>query len=321
MLEALEAQRQALRAQGVNETDLPFCLYQPDFRTGLLLLHGSAATPCNHRALGQHLLSWGYTVLAPLLAGHDRPARLNAGEVSWQDCYHSAAAALDQLSQVCERVFVVGSSFGGSLAYILGVERSEQISGLVAASAPVLSSDRWHPPNPWMQQVAGAISAAGSALPALRLPTLILHGHDDPSVKVKNAYSAFERIPALRKKLILYHGIGHAVGFGFNTPEVAEDIHQFIKSSTPTRQISVVLEDQGYAQVHLAGEFNAWSAYSLPMQRQGSHWHCDFALLPGVYQYKLVLSDYAGNQSWSLDPDAETVLTPHGEYNSLLRVI
>src|SRR3982750_2381787 len=100
MLEALETQRQALRAQGVAETDLPFALWQPDFRTGVLLLHGSAATPCNHRALGQHLYGWGYSVYAPMLAGHESPARLHSGEVSWQECYFSAAAAFDALAGV-----------------------------------------------------------------------------------------------------------------------------------------------------------------------------------------------------------------------------
>lgn len=316
----IEAQRQALRSQGLAESDLPFALYQPDFRTGLLLLHGSAATPCNHRALAQHLYGWGYSVYAPILAGHESPARLHSGEVSWQECYFSAAAALDELAAVTDRVFVVGSSFGGSLAYVLGVEKSEQIAGVMALSAPVLSSDRWHPPNSWMQEVAAAIGAAGAALPALRLPTLILHGQDDPAVRVKNAYAAFERVPALRKKLQIYHGIGHALGFGSNTPEVADDIHQFIKYSHSSRHMRFSVADQAYAQVHLAGEFNAWSAFSLPFQARGESWELDLEMLPGVYQYKLVLTDLQGNQQWSLDPDADTVVTPHGEYNSLLRV-
>lgn len=317
---ALETQREQLRAQGLAEADLPFAMMQPDFRIGLLLLHGSAATPCNHRALAQHLYGCGYSVLAPILAGHEDLERLHAGEVSWQDCYYSAAAALDALSAVTDQVYVVGSSFGGSLAYVLGVERPEQVAGVIALSAPVLSSERWQPTQPWMQQVAGAIAAAGSALPALRQPTLILHGSDDVSVRVKNGMAAYERIPALRKKLQLYHGIGHALGFGANTSEVADDIHQFIRYCAPARRLHFRVADANYAQVHLSGEFNGWNAYDLPFHRSADGWELAFDILPGVYQYKLVLTDLDGRQHWELDPEAESVQTPHGEANSLLRV-
>lgn len=316
MLPSIEQERARLQALGLADTDLPFFTHQPDFRTGLLLLHGSAATPCNHRALGQSLFGWGYTVYAPLLAGHEDLSHLHSGAVSWTDCYRSAETALNQLLSVVEQVFVIGSSFGGSLAYILGVEQASRIAGVIAISAPAQSSERWLPHEPWPRQVREAIVAADARLQHLRLPTLIMHGSDDPSVKVRHGLYAYEQIPALRKKLVLYDGIGHSLGFGYNTPEVAEDIHQFINSTYPSRHIRFGLPDRGYHSVALAGEFNGWSSQSMPMQRHGESWNIDISLLPGAYQYKLVIDGH----DWILDPAAESVPTPHGAPNSLIRV-
>lgn len=316
MFEAFEQQREALRAAGLAEQDLPFSFYQPDFRTGVLLLHGSGATPCNHRAMGQHLFGYGYSVLAPILAGHAEPGRLYAGEIGWQDCLQGAEADLEALAARVERVFVLGSSFGGSLAYVLAAARPDLIDGIIAVSAPAMASERWQPSEPWPRQVRAAIEAADRHLPQVEVPSLIMHGYDDPSVRVRNALHAYERIPALRKKLVLYDGIGHSLGFGFNTPEVSEDVHRFIQASFPPRRVTFVVPDRGQLSLAVAGEFNGWDGTSLAMTRRDGAWVLELELQPGVYQYKLVLD----GRHWILDPDADTVPTPHGELNSLLRV-
>lgn len=316
MNDRLQAQRERLTEQGLAEEDLPFCLHQPDFGTGLLLLHGSGASPCNHRALAQMMFGLGYTVYAPLLAGHDHPKRLYHGEVGWVDCYRSAFEALSYLEERCKRIFVVGSSFGGTLAYLMAVEQPQRLAGVIALSAPARRSARWQPQDPWGQQIKEATGAAEFHLQSLDLPTLIAHGLDDHQVKSKNALFAYETIPARRKKLVLYQGIGHALGFGFNTPELAQDIHHFIQTTEPPRRFTYRLPDEGYERVCLAGEFNGWHASSLPLQLDEGFWHTELLLLPGVYQYKLVVND----QAWVLDPQAEEVATPHGDANSLLRV-
>lgn len=309
----LEAQRAALDAAGLAEADWPFLLHQPESRTGLLMLHGSAASPCNHRALAQQLFGLGYTALAPILAGHDQPQNLD--HTSWLDCYQSAEQALTWLSPLVDRVFVIGSSFGGTLAYLLGIEHPE-LAGVIALSAPSLTSERWQPSSAWMTQVKEATAAAEYHLPRLTLPTLIMHGQDDTHVTVKNAWAAYERIPARRKKLVLYDGIGHALGFGYNTAEVAADIRHFIDHTYSPSRLTFTVQDQGYEQVHLAGEFNGWNGHSLPLYRKAGHWACEVELQPGAYQYKLVIN----GSDWILDPEAESVPTPHGERNSIFRV-
>ncbi|MGV3527172.1 MAG: serine aminopeptidase domain-containing protein [Candidatus Sericytochromatia bacterium] len=316
MLDALEARREALRAQGLAEADLPFALCQPEFRTGVLLLHGSAASPCNHRSLAQMLYGKGLTVLAPLLAGHERAATLHEGHTSWQDCYASALEALQWLEGQVDQIWVLGSSFGGTLAYLLGVDQAERLAGVIAVSAPARSSERWQPTHRWMAEVNGAIWAAEQHLDQLHLPTLVMHGSDDIHVSVKNAHFAYERLPAARKKLQLYHGIGHALGFGHNTPEMADDVARFMQFSLPPLRVDVRVPDADYGSLALAGEFNNWRADALPFWRDGDHWVCQLSLSPGVYQYKLVIN----GQHWILDPSADVALAPHGESNSLLRV-
>lgn len=313
--ESVESWREYYRVQGLSESDLPFLHYQPDFTTGLLLLHGSAATPCNHRALGQLLFGQGFTTLAPVLAGHENPARLESGSVHWQDCYYSAEEALDWLSQYCQRIFVVGSSFGGSLAYLLGIHRPDRVSGVIALSAPALNSDRYRPPTPWMHQVAACTAEVEHSLHRLEVPTLVQHSADDPWVKVKNALYAYEQIASPCKKLILYQGMGHSLGFGFNTPEVAEDIARFVQSCWEPVAVRFQLQDAGYGSVCVAGEFNRWESHSQPLKLENGVWQALLELPPGVHQYKFVIN----GQQWVCDPEADAVLTPYGERNSVKR--
>jgi len=316
MLEAFQQARQQWVASGLPEADLPFLMYQPEFRTGCLLLHGSAASPCNSRPLAQHLFGSGYSVMAPLLAGHADLAALYAGHTTWLDCFQTAAEALLALKSVCEQVYVIGSSFGGTLAYLLGVEYPEQLAGVVALSAPVLSQARWQPEQPWMQQIKAATAAAEYHLPALQVPTLVMHGQDDSHVRVENALSAYARMPSRRKKLVLYNGIGHALGFGFNTAEVAQDIGLFMAYNQAFQSVQLRVPDRAYQSLHLSGEFNSWRADDLPFVREQAHWQITLALQPGIYQYKLVID----GQHWIVDPEAESIQTPHGDRNSLLRV-
>ena len=314
--ETLENWRQQYRSEGLAESDLPFVHAQADFSTGILLLHGSAATPCNHRALGQLLFGHGFNTFAPVLAGHESPERLQSGAISWQDCYHSAAEALDWLAQFCQRVFVAGSSFGGSLAYLLGIHRPEHVAGVIALSAPALNSERHRPTSAWMQQVAACTAEVEHSLYRLNLPTLILHGADDPWVKARNALYAYEQIAAPCKKLILYQGMGHSLGFGFNTPEVADDLSRFVRSCWQPVSAQFELADAGYGSVSLAGEFNTWNGHSHPLQLENGVWRCTLALPPGVHQYKFVIE----GQHWIQDPEADSVVTPHAERNSVRRI-
>ena len=102
--------------------------------TGVLLLHGYSGSPGELRPLGQALAGAGYSVHAPLLAGHGGlPDALHG--VRWEDWLASAEAGLEQLRASCRRVFLCGFSAGGLLALRLAV--SHALAGLIAL-APAL---------------------------------------------------------------------------------------------------------------------------------------------------------------------------------------
>lgn len=308
----LASQRQAF--SHLAEVDLPFAHLHPEPAPGVLLLHGSAASPCNHRALARALFDKGYHVYAPLLAGHENLQALYRGETSWQDCLLQVLQDAEHFAQVCTQLHAVGSSYGGTLAYLLGLERPLQ--SLMAVSAPVIAKDGWTPRDPWGHQIKGAICAVDSHLQQFKRPLGVAHAIDDTLVTVDNAYYAFSQVASARKKLFLYAGVGHGLGFVQNTPELAADLHQFMLHTQPLQVLSLGFADQHYESLAVAGSFNQWSATANPCQRTAAGWQCDLQLMPGEYTYKLVVN----GQHWILDPGAPVQLAPHGERNSLLRV-
>jgi len=305
------------RQHNVLESDLPFLFENRNNETGILLLHGSEATPCNSVELAKKLSDKGYTTLGTLLHGHGvHPEELHQGRVSWKDCYQSAVESFRILQGLVKNIYILGSSFGGSLAYLMGIEFEDEVSGIIAVSAPSYSN--YNPVNyhNWMKQVHSTIKAVEHNIHNLNIPVLILHGADDKSVKVKQAFFAYEKVRTEQKKLVLYNQIGHSLGFGFNTDEVTVDIENFIKSYKEPVSVRFEFHFRDVDSVSLAGEFNNWNGSSLPMFFDGEKWRIDILLAPGRYQYKFVIN----NQKWLNDPSGEQVYTPRGEINSVLSV-
>ncbi len=102
-------------------------------RTAVLLVHGFTGTPYIFRELGESLAKLGYTVSAPLLAGHGtHPSDL--AKTNWQDWYQTIVDEYDKLSKKADQVYVVGASFGGNLCCKLATER--KLSGLILIGMP-----------------------------------------------------------------------------------------------------------------------------------------------------------------------------------------
>src|SRR5262245_54660768 len=81
--------------------------------------------------------------------------------------------------------------------------------------------------------------------------------------------------------------------------------------------IRIEFTDPVAATVAVAGTFNDWRPDASPMVRvSGGRWVKDLALLPGTYEYRLVVDGI-----WIPDPAApQTVPNPFGERNSVLKV-
>lgn len=103
---------------------------------GILLLHGFTATTAEVRPLAVSLAAQGYTILAPLLPGHNTtPADLNS--IRWQDWVEAAESAYITIRQHCQIVIVGGESMGGLLALYLASQYPEIAA--ILAYAPALN--------------------------------------------------------------------------------------------------------------------------------------------------------------------------------------
>lgn len=101
---------------------------------GVLLIHGWTSTAYEVRRLGEYLNEEGFTVSGPMLRGHGtKPEDLE--NVKWQDWSSDLSQEFNKLQRECGKVYVIGTSIGGSLAILLAKEKPG-ISGLVLMATP-----------------------------------------------------------------------------------------------------------------------------------------------------------------------------------------
>lgn len=105
----------------------------------VVLVHGFTGVPAHFRPLARYLADRGYTVVAPLLAGHGTsPADMAATRgVDW---IRSAEEALEAAVPDHDSVHMVGLSMGGLISILIGAEgRAATISTI---NAPITFRDK-----------------------------------------------------------------------------------------------------------------------------------------------------------------------------------
>lgn len=209
---------------------------------GVLMIHGYTDCPFTLESLGKRLASeGGYTVRCDLLPGHGTdPAELN--RVTWRDWWESVLHAYDALAAECTRVYVMGLSFGGTLALHLAQHREP--AGLVTLAAMLGSVD----PRPyqahWLRhlmafvpktagpdvsealadyvgydtvpvggvaQVMQLIAHVSDDLAQVRCPMLIVHGQNDRTVPLENARTIHDTVASTDKELVILPRSCHVV--------------------------------------------------------------------------------------------------------------
>jgi len=106
---------------------------------GVLLVHGFSGSAAHFRMMGAFLNGHGYTVHAPLLAGHGTNLE-DMERTTRDDWRRSASAGLDLLANRCSRVHVVGLSMGGLL--VLGLAADGRVASVATIDAPMKVRDR-----------------------------------------------------------------------------------------------------------------------------------------------------------------------------------
>lgn len=125
-------------------TDHGFCLEGTSGK-GVLLVHGLTGAPAEMKFVARHLHRLGFTVHAPMLAGHchDEKALLATTFETWLDGLREALAALGR--QVDE-IHAAGICVGGGLALYLAHLEPDLLRSVVIYSA-TLAYDGWATPR------------------------------------------------------------------------------------------------------------------------------------------------------------------------------
>ena len=127
---------------------------------GVLLIHGLTGIPAEMKFVARDLNRAGYSVYAPLLAGHgiDKKTLI---KTQWQDWLNSVMEAANQFKQEVKTIYSAGICVGGKL----GMLAAQRMPGTIAATAiysPLFNFDGWNVPFyypimarniPWLSKI------------------------------------------------------------------------------------------------------------------------------------------------------------------------
>ncbi len=112
---------------------------------GILLVHGLTGAPAEMRLVARQLHRRGYSVYAPLLAGHGKDAD-TLRRSHWQDWRDSVEQAAVDFSRRVNTVFAAGICAGGKLA-LMAAERQPSLIRATALYSPCFFYDGWDIPR------------------------------------------------------------------------------------------------------------------------------------------------------------------------------
>jgi carboxylesterase len=276
-LQQAAARRLPVGPTGIVAGAEPFELPARADAPALLLLHGFGDTPQTLRYVAAALHAAGFAVRVPLLPGHGRTLRefARSGADAW---LAHARAELDVVVSRHARVGLVGLSMGGALAATLAAEtpavgalallapylsmprtvrRLARIHPLLALGAPYLpgrGERSIHDPEEaernlaygvvtprLLRELLTVVTRAQAALPALRVPTLMLQSCEDNRIPVDAAEREFARIGAPDRKLEWLQGCGHLISVDHGHPAVAARTAAFLSAHLPVVEAAPML--------------------------------------------------------------------------------
>ena len=111
---------------------------------GVVLIHGLTGIPAEMKFVARDLNRNGYSVYAPLLAGHgvDKNTLI---KTRWQDWLESVVFAVDQLRLHVDSVYTAGICVGGKLGMLAACHLPDVIKA-TAIYSPCFRYDGWNVP-------------------------------------------------------------------------------------------------------------------------------------------------------------------------------
>ncbi|MDQ3985721.1 MAG: alpha/beta fold hydrolase [Actinomycetota bacterium] len=227
---------------------------------GALLVHGFTGSPQGMRALGEYLADNGIAVVGVRLPGHGTTwQELNTK--SHEDWTAAVEDGYDRLAAKSEEIFIVGLSFGASLALNFAAKNPHRVKGLVLLASWVMTKDPRRFLAPFIRLVLQSLPGAGNdiadpeqreivyervptraaysmlkftkgvrkSLSSVRCPALLIHSHNDHTAHPDNAPLIHDAIGSTDKEIVWVDGSYHVITVDVDRDEIYRRTLEFIK--------------------------------------------------------------------------------------------
>ncbi|WP_131923707.1 alpha/beta hydrolase [Hazenella coriacea] len=227
-------------------------------KTGILLIHGFSGSPSEMRPMGEYFKEQGYTVCAPLLAGHGTTPE-DMEKTYWPDWWQSVLDAYERTLPEVEELFVAGLSMGGALSLYLASQKS--VAGVIPMCAPVWVQDRRavfagvihhfipykkrkirraeeierhmvtydRTPVKCVGSLNRLIRMVRQQLPKVSAPALVIQSQMDEVVVPKSAEYIHEHISSTEKELSWYEKSSHIITLDKERKKLFAEVDGFIQ--------------------------------------------------------------------------------------------
>lgn len=236
----------------------PFFLKGNENKTGILLIHGFTGSPAELQPLGEYLNEHGYTVFAPLLAGHGTSIE-DMEKTRWNDWWISVEQGYEKLKiEGCQDIIACGHSMGGILALKLAL--NYPLKAVISICAPIYLTDkrayfsnvtkmflRYHKkprkhrygeelitgydrfPMVCVPSLIELINQIKPLLGHVEVPALILQAELDTTVEPRSGEYIYKEIGSREKQYITYEKSGHIITIDKDKEQVMKDILLFLR--------------------------------------------------------------------------------------------
>jgi carboxylesterase len=260
MMEAVEP-IEVLEAAHAEADPSPDPIYLEGGDTGILLLHGFTSTPYEFEPLSRFLHGNGYTVHAPLLAGHGTSVEEMEG-TTYADWVQSAVDGYQKLQRRCGKIYVGGLSLGAAIA--LHIAANYHTDGVISMCSPIYTNrvlervislasrffrfkrktlirpdyiqryligyDRM--PLRAIVSMMRLLEIVKTDLPRLQAPALILQSDRDETVRPSNGDYIYSRVSSSYKELKRYPRSGHILPVDIEKEQVFAEILSFLHTTS-----------------------------------------------------------------------------------------
>lgn len=245
----------------ILEKSMPF--FFKEANTGALLIHGFTGTPNEMKDLGEFLAKNGITSMGILLPGHGTNVK-DLLKVKWLDWDNAVTESLKKLKEICDKIFLIGLSMGGTLALHQGINPDSKIKGIVIMNTPIFKLGNYlvklvpilkyiikyakkkgksvkdvlmeqnimgynkHPLH-GVAELLKLMKHVKNELNLIKVPVLIMHSKLDPTVSWKNAENIYKNISSIDKEIIYFYNSYHVLTMDNDKDEVFKKILNFIK--------------------------------------------------------------------------------------------